>query len=91
MILLTTSRRPRGRIRTFCRDLGRLILNTVRINRGKLSLEGIAERTSTFHADRGIIVDRWSGGPGKIELFQTGPQGLIPVSPLRARVWEIEE
>ncbi|MDH5712455.1 MAG: hypothetical protein OEY83_00755 [Candidatus Bathyarchaeota archaeon] len=82
MILLTTSRRPTRRIRTFCRDLTCSIPNVVRINRGKLSLEGIAERALEFNADRVIIVDRWMGGPGKIVLFQTGPEGLIPVSPL---------
>ncbi len=82
MILLTTSRRPTRRIRAFCRDLARSIPNIVRINRGKLNLDGIAERASECHADRVIVVDRWRGGPGKIELFRTGPEGLIPVSPL---------
>jgi len=82
VILLTTSRRPTRRIRTFCRDLVRAIPNVVRINRGKLSLDGIAERAMEFNADRAIIVDRWRGGPGKITLFRNGPEGLIPVSPL---------
>jgi len=82
VILLTTSRRPTRRIRTFCRDLARSIPNVVRINRGKLNLNGIAERALEFNADRVVIVDRWKGGPGKMELFQTGPAGLIPVSPL---------
>ena len=82
MILLTTSRRPTRRIRTFCRDLARSIPNVVRINRGKLNLDGIAERALEFSADRVIIADRWKGGPGKIEFFQIGPEGLIPFSPL---------
>jgi rRNA maturation protein Rpf1 len=82
VILLATSRRPTRRIRTFCRDLVRSIPNVVRINRGKLSLDGIAERALEFNADRVVIVDRWRGGPGKIVLFQNGPEGLIPVFPL---------
>ena len=82
VILLTTSRRPTTRIRTFCRDLARSIPNIVRINRGKLNLDGIAERALEFNADRVVIVDRWRSGPGKIELFQTGSEGLISVSPL---------
>jgi len=82
VILLTTSRRPTRRIRTFCRDLARSIPNVVRINRGKLNLDGIAEKALEFNADRVVIVNRWKGGPGKMELFQTGPEGLIPVSPL---------
>jgi len=81
VILLTTSRRPTTRIRTFCRDLARFIPNVVRINRGKLNLDGIAERALEFKADRVVVVDRWNGGPGKIELFQVGAEGLICVPP----------
>lgn len=82
MILLTTSRRPTNRMRTLCHDLARSIPNVVRINRGKLNLYGIAEKAFEFDADRVIIVDRWKGGPGKIKLFQAGPEGLIFVPPL---------
>ena len=82
MTLLTTSRRPTPRIRTFCRDLARSIPNVVRINRGKLSLDGIAEKALEFNADRVVIVDRWKGGPGKIELFKIGQEGLVPVPPI---------
>jgi len=80
--LLTTSRRPTSRIRTFCRDLARSIPNVVRINRGKLSLDGIAEKALEFNADRVVIVGRWKGGPGKIELFKIGQGGLVPVPPI---------
>ena len=82
MILLTTSRRPTQLMRTFCRDLARSIPNVIRINRGKLSLDGIAEKALEFNADRVIIIDRWNGRPTKIELFCMGPAGLTPVPPL---------
>jgi len=82
VILLTTSRRPTRRIRTLCHDLARSIPKVVRINRGKLSLDGIAERALELNADRVIVVDRWKGGPGKIELFRVEPAGLTPVPPL---------
>jgi len=82
VILLTTSRRPTNRMRTLCHDLARSIPKVVRINRGKLNLDGIAEKALEFNADRVIIVDRWKGGPGKIKLFQAGPEGLILVPPL---------
>ena len=82
MILLTTSRRPTRRTRTLCQDFARSIPNVVRINRGKLSLDGIAERALELNADRVIVVDRWKGGPGKIKLFLTEPTGLSPVPPL---------
>lgn len=82
MILLTTSRRPTPRIRTFCRDLARSIPNVVRVNRGKLSLDGVAERAIEFGADRVVIINRWKGGPGKIELFEVGREGLALVPPI---------
>jgi U3 small nucleolar ribonucleoprotein protein IMP4 len=80
--LLTTSRRPTPRIRTFCRDLARSIPNVVRINRGKLSLDGIAEKTLELNANQVIIVDRWKGGPGKIEFFKIGQEGLVSFPPI---------
>ena len=82
MILLTTSRRPTSKIRTFCRDLARSIPSVVRVNRGKLNLDGIAEKALEFDADRVMIVDQWKGEPGKIGLFRAGPEGLTPVPPL---------
>ena len=82
MIHLTTSRRPTRRIRTLCHDLAHSVPNIVRINRGKLSLDGIAERAVELDADRIVVIDRWKGGPGKIKLFRIEPTGLIPVPPL---------
>lgn len=82
MILLTTSRRPTGRIRTFCHDLVNSIPDVVRVNRGKMSLDGIAEKAIEVEADRIVVVDRWHGGPGKINLYQLGSTGLESVPPL---------
>jgi rRNA maturation protein Rpf1 len=82
LILLTTSRRPTGRMRTFCRDLACSIPGVVRVNRGKMSLDGVAEKAIELEADRIIIVDRWHGGPGKINLFRLSSTGLESVPPL---------
>jgi len=81
VILLTTSRRPTERIRTLCRELAHVIPNAVRVNRGKLSLDGVAERALEFGADHVIIIDRWKGGPGEIQFFHAGSGGLVPVPP----------
>jgi U3 small nucleolar ribonucleoprotein protein IMP4 len=81
-MLLTTSRRPTGRMRTFCRDLANSIPDAVRVNRGKMSLDGVAEKAIELEADRVVVVDRWRGGPGKISLFQVSSTGLKPVPPL---------
>ena len=82
MILLTTSRRPTARIRTFCRDFVSSIPDVVRVNRGKMSLDGVAERAIELEADRVVVVDRWRGGPGKINLFRVSSTGLTSVPPL---------
>lgn len=82
MILLTTSRRPAGRMRTFCRDLANSIPDVARVNRGKMSLDGVAEKAIELEANRIIIVDRWHGGPGKINLFQMSSTGLKYVPPI---------
>lgn len=82
MILLTTSRRPTKGIRTFCKDLSYTIPNITRINRGKLSLEGLAAKALELNAEKVVIVDRWKGGPGKIELFRLEKEKLQPVPPL---------
>jgi U3 small nucleolar ribonucleoprotein protein IMP4 len=81
-MLLTTSRRPTGRIRTFCKDLANSIPEVTRVNRGKMSLDGVAEKAVMLEADRVVVVDRWHGGPGKINLFQVSSTGLKPVAPL---------
>ena len=81
-ILLTTSRRPTSRIRSFCHDLAGCLYDIVRINRGKLNLDGIAEKALEINADRVIIIDRWRGGPGKIQLFLVKETSLTPVPPL---------
>jgi rRNA maturation protein Rpf1 len=80
--LVTTSRRPTGAIRTLCRDLANSIPDVVRVNRGKMSLDGVAEKAIGLEADRVVVVDRWHGGPGKISLFRIAPTGLKPVPPL---------
>jgi len=82
VILLTTSREPTRKIRTLCQDFARSIPNIIRINRGKLNLDGIAEKALELDADRVVVIDRWKGGPGKINLFRIEPTGLTPVPPL---------
>ncbi len=82
-ILITTSRRPTKRIRTLCRDLVRSIPNAFRANRGKSSLDGVAEKAFESKADRIIVVSRRKGVTGKIELYQIGSENdLIRVPPI---------
>lgn len=69
MILITTSRRPTQRMRTLCHDLNRVLPNTLRINRGKLNISGVMEKTLEYEADRVIIIERHKGGPGRLRFY----------------------
>ena len=78
-VLLTTSRRPTATIRTLCRDLSYVLPNAVRINRGKLSLEGVAETALESDAVKVMLFDRWEKGFAKIEFFEVEQDGLKSV------------
>lgn len=80
-ILITTSRNPTQRIRTFCNDLTHTLPNSIRITRGKSSLNTLAEKALEHEAERLIIADRWKGNLGKIQLFTLGDTGLVQFHP----------
>lgn len=79
--MLTTSRRPTRRIRTFLHDLASVIPGTTRINRGKLSLEGLAEEAAGRGIEKVMVIDRWKGGPGRIRFFKVSGSELTEVNP----------
>jgi len=81
-ILLTTSRRPTDRIRSFCHDFATCLPDVVKINRGKLNLDGVVEKALEINADRVVIVDRWRGGSGKIQFFLVDETSLAPGPPI---------
>jgi len=82
MILLTTSRRPTERMRSFCRELAYSFPDVLRVNRGKMSLDGVAEKAIELGAERAVVVDRRRGQPGAINLFQVTSSGLKPELPV---------
>jgi rRNA maturation protein Rpf1 len=68
-------------MRTLCREISHNIPFTIRINRGKLNLEGIAEKSVELDAKKVVIIERWKFGLGKIQLFNVKPEGLKRVPP----------
>jgi len=81
-ILLTTSRNPTLGIRTFCNDLAHVLPSLLRVNRGKMSADEVAEKALEYDAERVVIVDRWHGGWGSIKFFQVDESGLVSVPPV---------
>jgi rRNA maturation protein Rpf1 len=68
-------------MRTLCNEISYNIPSAVRINRGKLSLEGIAEKSMAFNAEKVLIIEKWKFGAAKIQLFHVKPEGLERVPP----------
>ena len=81
-ILLTTSREPTDKIRTFCNDITHSIPNVIRVNRGKLSLDGVAEKALELHADHVVIIDRSKEGFANIRFLRMSISGLTPFPPV---------
>lgn len=81
-ILLTTSRNPTLGMRTFCNDLAHVLPSLLRVNRGKMSTDEVAEKALEYDAERVVIVDRWHGGWGSIKFFQVDESGLASVLPV---------
>ncbi|MEM1586868.1 MAG: hypothetical protein QXX99_05335 [Candidatus Bathyarchaeia archaeon] len=81
MILITTSHRPTRRIRSLCNDLAYSIPGLIRVNRGKMSLIEVAEKTVQMGSDKFIVVDRWKGGPGRIRFFRITDDGFTETPP----------
>ncbi|MEM2094729.1 MAG: hypothetical protein QXI32_05475 [Candidatus Bathyarchaeia archaeon] len=73
-MLISTSRRPTRQIRKVCRDLRRVLGNTVYVNRGKHSLRKLIEEALLLGHDKLLLLNRWKGNPGKMELYD-----LVPV------------
>ena len=81
MLLITTSHRPTRRIRALGHDLKRMMPSAIQMNRGKLSFEEVVEQARMARADRVMFLQRWKGGPGKIELYElnSGVDLFFPV------------
>lgn len=54
----------------------------MRINRGKLSRGGVAEKALELDAEKAIIIGKWRGDSGKIEFFRISAKGLDVIPPL---------
>lgn len=79
-ILLTTSREPTDKIRTFGNDLVHSMPGIVHVNRGKLNLDRVAEKAIELGTDHVVVIDRWKDGFAYMRFFQVGASGLTPFS-----------
>jgi len=80
--LITTSRRPTRRTRSFCKELQRVLPNAIRVNRGKMSLIDVALRALEYNVDRVILVSVFKGNPGRIRFFSVSSDSFVEIPPL---------
>jgi len=81
-ILLTSSRNPTDRMRTLCNDLARILPNALRVNRGKMSNEQLAEKALEEDAEHILLVERGQSGSGSIRFCNIGQSGLFFIPPV---------
>jgi rRNA maturation protein Rpf1 len=81
VIVLTTSRKPTPSTRTFCKFLERTFPGIIRINRGKSSISDLTAMIIEIKAKKLLIVDRWKGGPSKIDSYEVKKGNLLPFPP----------
>lgn len=80
MILITTTRRPSRRTRSFIRDLYHVLPEAERRNRGKMSLEDINELALQLGAERVLVVGTSRGNPSSLTFYEPHPVAIRPIS-----------
>ena len=73
-MLITTSRKPSAKTRTFCQSLSRA-LNAEYINRGKMSFRDVLIKSSEFK--RFAIISQMKGNPSRIEFYDKSGEILL--------------
>lgn len=81
MIGLTTGRQTNQGLNSLLKELSHAIPRARVIRRGKSSLEDLGRRFCDKELDYGIILQRWHGGPGRIDFLRVEAKGLTPVAP----------
>ncbi len=72
MILITTSRKPGRRTRSFCKELSRAIPRSLYVNRGKASIEDIWRHARNEGFYRILVVGETKGNPSIIRVLEGG-------------------
>lgn len=75
-MLITTSRKPSQRTRTFARSLQR-VLNANYTNRGKMSLRDVLIKSSQLESNRIIIISEMKGNPSRVEILNPDGDSLL--------------
>ncbi len=75
MIALTTGRQTSQRLNILLKDLAHTIPKSKILRRGKSSLDEVFRRALENGLNRALILQRWHGAPGRIDLYEVLPSG----------------
>ena len=75
-MLITTSRKPSSRTRSFCQDLSH-VLNAKYVNRGKMSFRDVLLKSVTLGFQETAVVSQIKGNPSKIEIYDEKGELLL--------------
>jgi len=79
VIILTTCRRPTQRIRSFIKDISNSHPATTLLTRGKLDLLNLATTARKSKSGHLLIVSRWMGDAGKMEVLKVDSDHVHPL------------
>ncbi len=68
--IITTSRYPTRRIRSFTKDLNKAIPFSVRVSRGKKGIKDLTELSYKYGLSRVMVISKYKGNPGKINFLK---------------------
>jgi len=72
-IVVTTSRRPSPRTRSFVKDLVSVLPGALRVTRGHLTMDELGVLASSHGADRLVVVGERKGNPSIIRVYEVSP------------------
>jgi len=81
VIGLTTGRQTSQRLNSLLKELSSTIPAARIIRRGKSSLDDLAARFVQEGISHAFALYRWHGGPGRIDLYRVGSNGLSQIPP----------
>lgn len=76
-MLITTSRKPSPRTRSFVKSLER-VFNSKSINRGKMSMRDVLLKSKVSGYTKTAVVSEMKGNPSRIDLYD--PEGEVNLS-----------
>ena len=76
MIGLSTGRETSQRLNSLLKELAHTIPRARIVRRGKSGLDDLARRMFNDGVDYGLILQRWHGGPGRMDFFKVQTDAL---------------